>query len=224
MKNFANLIWGILFILVGLIVGLNAYGVTRINIFFDGWWTLFIIIPCFIGLIKNKDKTGSIIGILIGIVLLLCSLDILNFEIAWNLALPVLLVLIGLSIIFKNVFGYKDFKMIENLNKEKSDGVCSTFSSESIDYTNEKFVGTDLTAVFGSIKCDLRKAIIEKDVVINVSATFAGVDIYIPENVKVKVKSTSIFGGVDEKKKNDVLDGPVIYINATCMFGGLEIK
>lgn len=224
MKNFGNLIWGILFILVGLIVGLNAFGVTRINIFFDGWWTLFIIIPCFIGLIKNKDKTGSIIGLLIGIVLLLCSLDILNFEIAWKLALPVLLVLIGLSIIFKNVFGYKNFKMIENLNKEKSDGVCSTFSSESIDYTNEKFVGTDLTAVFGSTKCDLRKAIIEKDVVINVSATFAGVDIYIPENVKVKVKSTSIFGGVDEKKKNDVLDGPVIYINATCMFGGLEIK
>ena len=96
MKNFGNLIWGILFILVGLIVGLNAFGVTRINIFFDGWWTLFIIIPCFIGLIKNKDKTGSIIGLLIGIVLLLCSLDILNFEIAWKLALPVLLVLIGL--------------------------------------------------------------------------------------------------------------------------------
>ncbi len=29
---------------------------------FDGWWTLFIIVPCAIGLITDRDKTGSIIG------------------------------------------------------------------------------------------------------------------------------------------------------------------
>lgn len=224
MKNLGNIIWGLLFIIIGLIVGLNAFGITKIDIFFDGWWTLFIIVPCFVGLIKDKDKTGSIIGLLIGITLLLCSLDVFNFEMAWKLALPVILVLIGLSIIFKNTINQKDFKIIEKLNQEKDDAICATFSAQSVNFENEKFNGTDLTAVFGAIKCDLRKAIIKKDVVINVSTTFAGVEIYIPENVKVKVKSTSIFGGVDEKKKNDVQDGPIIYINATCMFGGVDIK
>lgn len=224
MKKTNYLLWGIILILIGIIYALNAFNIVNIDILFAGWWTLFIIIPSFIGLIKDKEKTGSIILFLIGIVLLLSAQDILDFEIAWKLALPVILVLIGLSIILKNTFSQKDFKIIEKLNTEKEDVVCATFSAQSVSFDDEKFSGTDLTAAFGAIKCDLRKAVIKKDVVINASATFAGIEIYIPENVKVKVKSTSIFGGVSENKKNKEAEGPTIYINATCMFGGVDIK
>ena len=66
MKSFGNVLWGIVLIVVGLIIGGNALGITNINIFFDGWWTLFIIVPCFIGLFKEREKTGNIIGLLIG--------------------------------------------------------------------------------------------------------------------------------------------------------------
>ena len=118
MKNFGNLIWGILFILVGLIVGLNAFGVTRINIFFDGWWTLFIIVPCFIGLFKEREKTGNIIGLLIGIALLLCCQDILDFDMIWKLALPTVLIIIGISFIFKDTFNSKISKEINKLNEK----------------------------------------------------------------------------------------------------------
>ena len=95
MKNIGNVLWGIVLVLVGLIIGCNALGLTNINIFFDGWWTLFIIIPCFIGLIKDNEKTGSLIGILIGVLLLLACQDIINFDILWKLALPMILVIIG---------------------------------------------------------------------------------------------------------------------------------
>ena len=47
----------------------------------------------------------------------------------------------------------------------------------------------------------------------------------MPQNVNVKVKSTAIFGGVDNKIKNDKQDNiPTIYVNAFCMFGGVDIK
>ena len=81
MKSFGKVLWGIVLIVVGLIIGGNALGITNINIFFDGWWTLFIIVPCFIGLFKEREKTGNIIGLLIGIALLLCCQDILDFDI-----------------------------------------------------------------------------------------------------------------------------------------------
>ncbi len=86
--------------------------------------------------------------------------------------------------------------------------------------------GADLTAVFGGVNCDLRKAIINQDQVINCSSIFGGIDILVPENVKVKVKSSSIFGGVSDHRKNrtESQDVKVIYINATCIFGGVEIK
>ena len=57
-----NIILGLILIILGVIIGLNTFGITSIDIFFDGWWTLFIIIPAILGLSKEKDKTGNIIG------------------------------------------------------------------------------------------------------------------------------------------------------------------
>ena len=53
MKKYGSIILGIILILVGVIFGLNALDITDIDIFFDGWWTLFIIVPCFIGLLTE---------------------------------------------------------------------------------------------------------------------------------------------------------------------------
>ena len=226
MKSFGNVLWGIVLIVVGLIIGGNALGITNINIFFDGWWTLFIIVPCFIGLFKEREKTGNIIGLLIGIALLLCCQDLLDFDMIWKLALPIVLIIIGISFIFKDTFNNKISKEINKLNENrpKDSGYCATFSGQNVKFDGEKFNGTELTAVFGGVKCDLTKAIIENDVVINATSVFGGIDILVPENVKVKIKSTSIFGGVDEKRKSDNTEGHTIYVNATCIFGGVDIK
>ena len=99
------------------------YGITNINIFFDGWWTLFIIIPSFIGLFKDNEKTGNVIALLIGIALLLACQDILDFDLIWKLAFPTILVAVGLSIIFKDVLGGKVSNEIKKLNeKHRYDG------------------------------------------------------------------------------------------------------
>lgn len=228
MKNFGNVLWGIVLIILGIVIGGNALGITDINIFFNGWWTLFIIVPCFIGLFKEKSKTGNIIGLLIGVVLLLCAQGVLNFSTIWKLILPAILIIIGISFIFKDTFDKKVSQKIKELNKNKanSEEYCATFSEQNVKFDGEKFNGTDLTAVFGSVKCDLKNAIIENDVIINASSIFGGTEIIVPENANVKVKSSSIFGGVDEKRKNQEQNnsGYTIYINATCLFGGVEIK
>ena len=73
------------------------------------------------------------------------------------------------------------------------------------------------------MECDLRKAIIENDCAIQVTAVFGGIDIMVPDNVNVKVNSNSIFGGVSNKTSANP-NAPTLYINATCMFGGADIK
>ena len=225
MNKTSNLLWGILLIVIGIIFGLNALDITDINIFFDGWWTLFIIIPCFIDLFKEKDKTGNIIGLVIGISLLLASNNIIDFNLIWKLAFPIALVIIGLSLIFKDTISSKVKKEIKNLNKNNDKEYYATFGGQNLDFTNENFDGCNLNAVFGAIKCDLREAKIKKDVIINASAIFGGITIYVPNNVNVKVVSIPIFGGVSDERTKKVTDSEItLYINATCMFGGLEIK
>ena len=71
MKNNKSIIWGIILVMVGVIYGLNSLNIVDINLFFPGWWTLFIIVPCVIGLVTDGDKTGSIIGVIIGVLLLI---------------------------------------------------------------------------------------------------------------------------------------------------------
>ena len=227
MKKFGNVIWGVVLVIIGLIIGGNALGITNINIFFDGWWTLFIIIPCLVGIFKDNEKTGSIIGLLIGVALLLGCQDILDFDIVWKLVFPAILVIIGLSIIFKDTLGGKVSSEIKKLNEQRNgeNSYCATFSGQNVKFDGEKFTGADLTAVFGGVKCDLRNAIIESDVVINASSTFGGIEIYVPSNVKIKMKSMPIFGGI-ENKANEKFDdnSHTIYINGTAIFGGVEIK
>ena len=227
MKKFGNVLWGVVLIAIGLIIGGNALGITHINIFFDGWWTLFIIIPCFIGLIKDDEKTGSLIGLLIGIALLLGCQNILNFDLIWKLALPTILVLIGLSIVFKDALGGKVSSEIKKLNENRNggDSYCATFAGQNVNFDGVKFTGTDLTAVFGGVKCDLRNAIIDSDVVVNASSTVGGIEIFVPSNVNIKIKSTPIFGGVSNKANTTPDENShTIYINGTAVFGGVEIK
>ena len=227
MKKFGNVLWGIVLIVIGLIAGGNALEITNINIFFDGWWTLFIIVPCFIGLFKENEKTGNVIGLLIGVALLLACQDILDFDLIWKLAFPVILVILGISIIFKDALSGKVNSEIRKIN-EKSNGensYCAIFAGQSVNFNGEKFEGADLEAVFGGIKFDLRNAIIEKDVVINASTMFGGIEISVPSDVKIKIKSVPIFGGVENKVNNKTDENShIIYINSTAIFGGVEIK
>ena len=226
MKKFENILWGIAFIVVGLILAGNAIGITNIDIFFDGWWTLFIIVPCFIGLFNDSDKTGNVIGLVIGGALLLACQGLLNFEMVWKLVVPVALVIIGVSIIFKDSIHGKINSEISKINKSQKDipSYCATFSEQNANFENEEFKGADLTAVFGGVKCDLRQAIINSGTVIKAESIFGGVEIYVPSNVKVKIKSTPIFGGVTDKSVHNQESEHTIYINSTCIFGGVDIK
>ena len=70
MKKVGSVLWGIVLIAAGVIWALNEFNITNINVFFDGWWTLFIIVPCAIGLFTEREKTGNIIGIAVGVFVL----------------------------------------------------------------------------------------------------------------------------------------------------------
>ncbi len=225
MKKISSVVWGIVLIAVGGLFALNALNITNIDVFFDGWWTVFIIVPCAVGLFTEREKTGNIIGIAIGVFLLLCCQGILNFSMLWKLLVPVIIVIIGLKMVFTGLFGNKANEIIAKIKQNGGEAKvgCATFSGCNLNYDGEIFEGAELSAVFGGVKCDLRNAVIEKDCAIQASAIFGGVDIFVPDNINVKVTSNSIFGGVSNKAAAHK-GALTIYISGTCMFGGIEIK
>jgi predicted membrane protein len=228
MKKFSAIMWGLALVALGVILGGNALGWFNINIFFNGWWTLFIIVPCFISLITNpKEWLGDLIGILIGVSLLLACRDIISFKVLWKLLLPAIIILIGLSIIFKNLFSQKFDKAVSKLNDKfnKDDESGAVFGGSNINLAGKEFKGKNINAIFGGLKLDLREAKIKEDVIINATAVFGGIDILVPKDVAVETKSNSFFGGVSNKKKTAPKDkAPTVYVNGVALFGGIEVK
>ena len=112
----------------------------------------------------------------------------------------------------------EDFGTGENMEK-----IGVIFSGRKILVENE-FHGGEFEAVFGGVTLDLRKAVITDNISIDVLAVFGGVDILLPSNVRVKMNDTGLFGGCSNSYRNCEGEVPVVYINATALFGGVEVK
>lgn len=228
--KYSSLLWGLLFILIGAGYAGNAFGFWHFSIFFRGWWTLFIIVPCLASLIESGPSTGSVVGLIVGVLLLLGRQNILDGAFIGRLIIPIALVIIGLGIILSNSlhwgFKGKDRERYHNATGYQGNiDYSATFSGQTINCDNQAFDGANVDAVFGSVTLHLEEAIISHDVIINCNATFGGIDLYLPYDINVHINSTPIFGGVTNRKRNVVSpNAPTIFINATCMFGGVEIK
>ena len=225
MKQTGKIVWGVLLVVLGGIFALNALGITRITVFFKGWWTLFLIVPAVIGLFTKREKTGNLICLLLGTALLLACQGLIRFSMLWKLAVPTVIVLIGAKLVLSG-FGKSKSRMLLAQWKEKGEAprtACAAFSGVRINPDGELFEGAELTAVFGGLDCDLRKALIPKDCAVSVCAVFGGIDLFVPEGVNVKVDATCLFGGISNKTVF-VPDAPTLYVSGICMFGGGEIK
>ena len=59
----------------------------------------------------------------------------------------------------------------------------------------------------------------------NVCSIFGGVDVILPPDVNVKTNTSSVFGGVSDKRATKPVNGAVtLYITGSCIFGGIDIK
>ncbi|MBA3919951.1 MAG: hypothetical protein C0516_15410 [Gemmatimonas sp.] len=82
-------------------------------------------------------------------------------------------------------------------------------------------------AVAGGGELDLSKARFGRGVTrIDVTAFMGGVDLILPEGVRVEVVGTAFLGGVehDAGRMQPLDDAPVVRIDGTAVMGGLDIK
>lgn len=85
---------------------------------------------------------------------------------------------------------------------------------------------TNAFALFGEVEIDLSEALFtQREVVINATAVFGGVDIKVPENVSVRSAGTGVFGGFDVRTHEaDEPDAPVVLVTGFALFGAVEAR
>lgn len=214
---------GIVLIILGIYLILKL--IFDIPFDLSGAWTLFIIIPCITALKKEGFRPMPAIGLGTGISLFLSARDIISFATCIKIIIPMALIIWGASILINSKAikktGTKSSRNFESGFPEYS----AIFSEQRILCSNEVYAGATINAIMGSILLDLRDAYISEDVVTNCSAIFGGITISVPDNVNISVSCIPVFGGIDNKAiKRNIPNAPTIYINATCMFGGIDIR
>ena len=214
--NKRNLFWGIVLIVVGILFLGRNMNWWNFSIFFEGWWTLFLIVPSIISLVRKESMGTSFLILVLGVLMLLASQNVIDWSTIWKVFLPIIIMVVGLSIIFGN--RKVKTKMVKGNAKE----YVAIFSGvdEVINKIENDF---KMTAVFGGIELDMRDVTLDSDLVIDCFTLFGGIDIRLPKDVVVKVNGLPIFGGVENKYRNNHEAKVTVYINHTTICGGVDL-
>ena len=85
-EKFYNISTSVLFCLYALTALVLTIFLPKYNIFFKGWWTLFVILPSLGSLLFYRNKLTSLYTLAIGIILLLGCNDILTIKKCFTLS------------------------------------------------------------------------------------------------------------------------------------------
>ena len=148
----------------------------------------------------------------------------LDFALLW----PAALILLGLHLAYRSLWG----------SRQRPDSGASTasvlnewamFGGGRSVHASADFQGGELFAMFGGIEADLTRARLSKrEVEINATAIFGGVELRVPNGWSVVNKGIPIFGGYEDKRiASPETDQPAegrLIVSGFAIFGGVEIN
>lgn len=133
MKNsIEKVLWGTLLVVFGAALAGRVLGILDFNLFFPGWWTLFIIIPSAISLISGNNIASSIGGLSVGLLLLMTQSGVIGWQDFGKLLVALVFVVIGFSFLFP---GDKDHKRANKKEyKQRSEDFKSKHRDKAYEY------------------------------------------------------------------------------------------
>lgn len=216
---------GLCFIALGVIIGLSTFDIIDVNLFFPGWWTLFIIVPSVMGILCDGDKTWSIVGLFIGSFLFLSCQPFFDFDILWKLFIPFVLVICGLNIMFKknNKIIYEEKISDNDIHDDMKEEVITSKDESKKEHYQEDNILT-ISSVFKNTTTDLSEKKFKNNDVIKVSSIFGDNKIYLSSDINVKIKSGILFGNVYNDKVDKEDNKTTVIIDCGILFGSVQIK
>jgi len=215
--NWARAFFGIVIVSVGAVLLIGNLDMVDAGEIFRQWWPVVILVGGILALAANpRHWLVPVILILAGGAVLLRTTGVVDTV---GVLLPVGLIVIGLLVIFGRL-GSKTTTSDSFINS------FNLFSGSSLASDSKHFEGGRIGAIFGGAEVDLRHAELAPDAALDVFTAFGGVEISVPRGWRVDIRGFPIFGGYENATGKDGLapDAPSLRIDATMLFGGLEVK
>lgn len=216
--NWARLLFGSVLAALGMVFLLDYADVLDAGETIAMWWPVAVIGAGVVAYLSNRRHWMAPLVITVaGLALLLRTTDTVD---TFQVVGPALLVLVGILIVFGRGFGRTAVDTKDRINS------FNVFSGSEIASHSDHFEGGSVGALFGGTEIDLRDAKPAPGAALDVFVAFGGAEIKVPQGWQVVTHGLPIFGGFDNVTAKEQVPpgGPVLDINATVLFGGLEVK
>jgi len=222
--DLGRLLLGLSVVALGILFLLDSAGSLDAGRAIDHWWPLVVIAGGAFTLAERPPSVlrGSLL-VAVGALLLLFSTHVLDDN-AWDYVWPAAIIAVGAVIMAR----WSGRAISRGASRDDALRSSAVFGGSKLVSASRQFEGAWLTAIFGGITLDLRDAELAPDgASINATVAFGGIDILVPRGWRTSVRSTPIFGGVEDKtdhSQQPPSDAPALHVDAVCVFGGVDIK
>lgn len=216
--NWGRAYFGLIIVTVGTLLLLDNLDVLDAGQVVGDWWPVAIVVGGLLAFIANpRHWLMPVILVVGGAAVLLNTTGVVDIV---NVLLPALVIVVGLLVIFGRGAGTRTTSSEHRIN------TINIFSGTSLNSDSQQFEGGQVTAVFGGAEIDLSSASLAPGASLDVFAAFGGVEIRVPREWRVDISGFPLFGGFENATSKDGLgaDAPHLGIDATVLFGGLEVK
>lgn len=212
---------GIIFVALGGLLLLSMLDIIDFNFgsIIGDWWPIVFVLFGIKHISENKSTpTWGIFLIIVGTFWIGRNLDFIPFSF-WELFWPIVLVFVGISILFGNNKNKSERKTLGDSIK-----INAVFSGSKERLDIDDFKGGEVNAIFGGVEIDISECNIATEAHMEVNAVFGGLKLRIDRDTKLILNGTPIMGGLDNKVRGSQIENPpVLHINYTVIFGGIEI-
>lgn len=224
-RTFPRLVIGLGIMALGLLWTLDNLNVLESEQFTQ-WWPLVVIAIGLVRLLDPKaNRISSTIIALVGVALLLDTLDYWDFD--PGDFFPMLVAVIGAKLVL-DVFRRKTASAAAA--GTDPDSVLHAFaimSGVGRRSVSSDFRGGDANAIMGGVELDLRNAQIREGetAVLDVFAMWGGIDVRVPDNWRVVSEVFPLMGAYEDNSRSKTLNaGPTLVIRGLVLMGAVEVK
>lgn len=233
---------GLLLVLLGSLLFIDNLNILPFSIA-GAFWPLAVLLYCgvmFYRTCSPVTRVWTITGMIWGFLMLLDDFNIIHVRgaIFWPLALIACGVMLLMFRLRLQSFPWDEFRgrwIIGSNARSRSANSkleeCVIFSGVKRKIESINFEGGELTAVFGSIEIDLRRASIstpDRIASIEANSAFGSIELRIPETWQVQLQGNAVFGAYEDKTIPPRPDPgspiPTLIIGGGTAFGAVVIK
>lgn len=225
-----RIVFGLVVIGIGLLAlldNLGTFGLPLLRTF----WPLTLVLWGLSRIVIRRDAGNVLFGsalVAVGGLMTAQNLGAVHFQLRdwW----PVLVMLVGLSILLRGVFPHRRRMPMEGFDTstlEHGDKVAidATFSGIRLQNDSRSFKGGRIDATFGGVELDLRQAAIDSgEAVLELSARFSGIELRVPRDWLVVVDIVPTLGAVNDQTVPPMNPTQRLILRGDTVFGGVEIK